>query len=202
MRVYSGHPTVITHWHLGATTYWRCIWPVTWTLYRKIEQFRPLWTDEVDQVLEEYYQKKIPDFPGLEQTRSEWENYFGEQDGRNRRRSSADTVEDGDQFELDQREWDERDHLLERFRWICTQPNSEAIFNSLSNLNVEANRRPPPPLRQEPAGPKKKKGPKNNRRRARLNPNPPVGSWEPSTWILSNPTTTWEPFLPVWVRDQ
>jgi hypothetical protein len=196
LRVYSGHPTVVTHWHLGITTYWRCIWPISWTLYRKIEKSEHLFAEDIDQLLEEYLHKKYVDFPGVVQSRSEWDNYFGDQDGRNRRRSSADTIEEGDYLRRARREWEEKEFLLDRFRWICAQEDTEGIFNSLSNLNAEANRRPPRPPRQGQAS-TKKRGSKNNRRRSRLNSNLPVGSLDPITWIRSNPTTTWEPYLPV-----
>ena len=99
----NGRPVVITYWYLLTVTYWRYIWPVTWNLYRKIQNSpRTLWWEDIDQILDQYHKERETypgEWQGVDKARSYWDHHFATQDGRVRRRSEAETVVEGDHEE-------------------------------------------------------------------------------------------------------
>ncbi len=133
----NGRPVIITYWHLLKVTYWRYIWPVTWKLYRKIQNNpRTLWWSDIDQILDQYHKERETypgEWQGVDKVRSYWDHHFATLDGRVRRRSEAETVVEGDYEGAWRLEDNETRWITGRRTWIRRQNNPEAIFNQLSN---------------------------------------------------------------------
>ena len=176
LRIYNGYTAVVTHWLQGRPVYWRCVWPITWGLYRQLQYTRSPNGDSrayVDSQLRKIYWKKHPEYYNLERVRSNWDNYFGEIDGRRRRRSSADTVPAGQWgHDPEDAEWD---FHAQQWDWIRSQPNPETLLNQRSNLQFvlsefpKFHRKDPPPPKEtvnvDPTPTEKKGRRSRNRRR-------------------------------------
>ena len=107
---------MVTNWHQGRATAWRCVIPIGRTLFNEIRDSPyPLEDDEVDSKLEYYleerhYQRRPlglqwPDQPlewqGLDHYRAVWDHYFADLTGLSSRRSSAQTILEGEEDEAE-----------------------------------------------------------------------------------------------------
>ena len=144
----------------------------------------------MDSQLQRIYQKKHPEYYNLERVRSNWDNFFGETDGRRRRRSSADTIQAGQWFwGPEDAEWE---FHSQQWNWIRSQPAPEALLNQRSNLQYvlpefpKFHQKSPPPPKEavnKDQAPAEKKGRRSrNRRRNKQRPEaaenqPPVQGW-------------------------
>jgi hypothetical protein len=187
---------VITNWHQrgGVTeiTYWRIVFPVSWSLWRQIQARTELCTRaEIDWYIERHNDGN-PNWKGLTWYRSHEDNRWGERDGRVRRRSQADTVVRGDYLTRVDLDHEEHWSIASLVYRIDIDPNREAIAYQLSNVQdwlktiylatPEPTRRTlgttnptPTPARSAKARRKAK-----NKRRTKNNLNPPLGSPTPS----------------------
>ena len=121
---------MVTDWHLDGVTSWRCLFPIDWSLFRKIKRVpHLLWRGEVDEFLEEYLLKVDPTWEGLSKYRAYWDHFFGEIDGRNRRLSEASTINRGDWVKRNSRKQREIRWVAGRRRWIESQPDPEQIWD-------------------------------------------------------------------------
>ena len=115
---------MVTNWHQGRATAWRCVIPVGRTLFNEIRNSPyPLEDDEVDSKLEYYLEERnhqrrplglqwpseTLEWQGLDHYRATWDSYFADLTGLSSRRSSAQTILEGAEEEAEALE----DHITQ-----------------------------------------------------------------------------------------
>ena len=116
LRKDRGERFVVTNWHQGQVTAWQCVIPVGRTLFNEIRDSPyPLEDDVIDSKLgyslgERNYQRRplglewpneTLEWQGLDHYRTTWDNYFADLTGLSSRRSSAQTILEGEEEEAE-----------------------------------------------------------------------------------------------------